>query len=222
MFTPSTLVMFGILGIGVLFALPVLIKGFSRRGKGVMYEQNFLIQRAPQLVSVLTIFLVGFSVFAYNGFFKGFPGLVPFVVLTDGTAPISQTMSTVATIMSWTGNLVLLSGLIFMIGGWYSLGEFFSTDAEVMEDHKVKDTGLLSFVMHPAYSGIIQSLLGASLASTSIFCVLFTVFMVAPLWLRRAKYEEKILLEALGEPYKQYAENMGWRRLVPRFIPIGV
>lgn len=221
MFTASTLVMFGILGIGLIFALPVLIKGFSRRGKGVKYEQNFLIQRAPQLVSVFTIFLIGFSVFAYNGFFKGFPALVPFVVLTDGQGS-SQTMTMVATVMSWFGNLVLLSGLIFMIGGWYSLGEFFSTDAEVMEDHKVKDTGLLSFVMHPAYSGIIQSLLGASLASTSVFCVLFTVLMVAPLWLRRAKYEEKILIEALGEPYRQYAENMGWRRLVPRFIPIGV
>ncbi len=221
MFTPSTLVMFVILGIGLVFALPVLAKGFSRRGKGVKYEVNFLIQRAPQLVSVFTIFLIGFSVFAYNGFFKSVPGLVPFVVLTDGQAG-SPAFATVALVMSWLGKLVLLSGLIFMIGGWYSLGEMFSTDAEVMEDHKVKDTGLLSFVMHPAYSGIIQSLLGASLASTSIFCVLFTVLMVAPLWLRRAKYEEKILIEALGEPYRQYAENMGWRRLVPRFIPIGV
>jgi protein-S-isoprenylcysteine O-methyltransferase Ste14 len=221
MFTPSTLAMYAILGIGLLFAVPVLAKGFMRRGTGTKYEKNFLIQRAPQLVSVFTIFLIAFSVFAYNGFFKSIPALVPFIVLTDGVNGTGA-LATAATIVSWIGNVILLSGLIFMIGGWYSLGEMFSTDAEVMEDHKVKDTGLLAFVMHPAYSGIIQSLLGASLASTSIFCALFTVLMVAPLWLRRAKYEEQMLLEALGEPYKQYAENMGWRRLVPKFIPIGV
>ncbi len=85
-----------------------------------------------------------------------------------------------------------------------------------------KSDGLLKFVMHPAYSGIIQSLLGASIACTSIPLALFVVGVVAPLWLNRAKYEEKILLESLGDGYREYAENMKWRRLVPKFIPIGV
>ena len=146
MFTPSTLAMYAILGVGLLFAVPVLAKGFMRRGTGTKYEKNFLIQRAPQLVSVFTIFLIAFSVFAYNGFFKSIPSLVPFIVLTDVTqAP--GALATAANVVSWIGNVILLSGLIFMIGGWYSLGEMFSTDAEVMEDHKVKDTGLLAFVM---------------------------------------------------------------------------
>lgn len=217
LFNLPSVVMLSILAIGVLFAAPVLFKGFSRRGKGVKYEQDFLIQRAPQLVSVLTIFFIAGCVFMYNKILPAPAAAIPFLVLDSTKAPEGA-----ALIMSWLGIAILISGLIFMIGGWYSLGEFFSTDAEVMENHTVRDTGLLALVMHPAYSGIIQSLLGASLATTSIFCVLFTVFMVAPLWLRRAKYEEKMLIEALGEPYRAYAENMGWRRLVPRFIPIGV
>ncbi len=205
-----------ILAVAALVAAPVLIKGFCRRGKGVKYEKDFLIQRAPQLMSVFTIFLLVVTGLIYNGIINA-PGVVPFVVLTTGKNPTGFPL-----FMSWFGIVILLSGLIFMIGGWYSLGEMFSTDAEVMEDHKVRDTGLLSFVMHPAYSGIIQSLLGASIVLVSPFCILFTVAMVAPLWLRRAKYEEQLLIEALGEPYKQYAQNMGWRRLVPRFFPIGV
>jgi protein-S-isoprenylcysteine O-methyltransferase Ste14 len=217
LFNLPSVVMLAILTIGVLFAAPVLIKGFSRRGKGVKYEQDFLIQRAPQLVSVLTIFFIAGCFFMYNGIAPTPPAAIPFLVLASTKVPDGA-----AVIMSWAGIAILISGLIFMIGGWYSLGEFFSTDAEVMENHTVRDTGLLALVMHPAYSGIIQSLLGASLATTSIFCVLFTIVMVAPLWLRRAKYEEKLLIEALGEPYRAYAENMGWRRLVPRFIPIGV
>lgn len=203
--------------IGAILSTPVLFKGFSRRGTGIKYERSFLIQRAPQFMSGFTVFLICFSGLSYNGYLQGTEALAPFVILQSGGLPQGA-----ALIVSWLGDLIFLSGLIFMIGGWISLGEFFSTDAEVMENHTVKDTGLLAFVMHPAYSGIIQCLLGASLACTSIFCALFTVAIVAPLWLRRAKYEEELLIEALGEPYKQYGENMGWRRLVPRFIPIGV
>ncbi|MEZ4534128.1 MAG: hypothetical protein R3D26_03835 [Cyanobacteriota/Melainabacteria group bacterium] len=108
-----------------------------------------------------------------------------------------------------------------MIGGWISLGEFFSTDAEIMENHSVKDTeaslfcyasGLLRYhpVSYRCSLGLHLDILRPrrddrrpALAET------------------RAKYEETILIEALGEPYK-YGENMGWRRLVPRFIPIRV
>lgn len=211
-----TVALLVVLAIASLAAAPVLIKGFCRRGKGVKYEKDFLIQRAPQLISVFTIILLVITGFIYNGLLP-VPGAVPFIVLA-----VTKNPTGVPLLISWFGMIILLSGLIFMIGGWYSLGEFFSTDAEVMEDHKVRDTGLLSFVMHPAYSGIIQSLLGASIVLTSPFCALFTIFMVAPLWLRRAKYEEQLLIEALGEPYKEYAKNMGWRRLVPRFFPIGV
>jgi len=216
LFNLPTLVLLIMLGIGVAIGAPVLIKGFMRRGKGVKYEQSFILQRAPQLMSVFTIFLLVITGVVYNDIVQ-IPGAVPFVTLAASKAPTGF-----ALYLSWFGLVVFLSGLIFMIGGWISLGEMFSTDAEVMGDHTVRDTGLLSYVMHPAYSGIIQSLLGASIVLASPFCILFTIFMVAPLWLRRAKYEEELLLEALGEPYREYAKNMGWRRLVPRFIPIGV
>ena len=216
-FNVPTLVLLGLVSIGVLLSTPVLFKGFSRRGSGIKYEKNFLIQRAPQLMSLFTVFLITFSGFAYNGYFPFINNLIPFVILQAGGEPTGA-----ALIVSWLGNCIFISGLVFMIGGWISLGEFFSTDAELMENHSVRDTGLLAFVMHPAYSGIIQCLLGASLACTSIFCALFAVAIVAPLWLKRAKYEEELLIEALGEDYKKYGENMGWRRLVPRFIPIGV
>ncbi|HEY9734046.1 MAG TPA: isoprenylcysteine carboxylmethyltransferase family protein [Drouetiella sp.] len=211
--TPS-LVALSLLGIGALISAPVLFKGFTRRGTGVKYEQNFLIQRAPQLMSLANIAIISVGFLTYMGVLP--PALVPFMALASGEP------SGIVTVISWVGCAILLSGLVFMIGGWYSLGEMFSTDAEVMDNHSVRDTGLLSLVMHPAYSGIIQSLLGSSLAATSVPAALFTLLVVAPLWLRRAKYEEKLLIENLGQPYKDYAENMKWRRLVPRFFPIGV
>jgi protein-S-isoprenylcysteine O-methyltransferase Ste14 len=204
---------------GAIVATPVLIKGFTRRGSGVKYENNFLIQRAPQFLSLVNIILIVIAFLLYGDVPITLPldrSQLMFFVLGQG-----QPTGLVAW-MSWLGVLILASGMIFMIGGWYSLGKYFSTDAELLEGHSVCKDGLLKYVMHPAYSGIIQCLLGASLAATSIFCALFTLFVVAPLWLKRAKYEEQLLLEHLGASYKDYGNELKWRRLVPTVFPFGV
>lgn len=209
-----TLATVGLVLLGAIISTPVLYRGFARRGKGVIYEQKFLIQRAPQLTTLANVFIIVPGFLAANGILP--PALSPFLTLS-GIVP-----SPVSDLISWLGVALLVSGMVFMIGGWYSLGECFSTDAEVMDGHTVRKTGLLKYVMHPAYSGIIQCLLGSSLAACSWTAALFCVVVVAPLWLRRAIYEESLLLESLGPDYKKYAEELKWRRLVPPFIPIGV
>jgi protein-S-isoprenylcysteine O-methyltransferase Ste14 len=211
----STLATMFLVVCGAVVSVPVLWKGFKRRGSGVFYEKNFLIQRAPQFVSLFNVAVIVAAFFAFDNLVPGMP--------LASLLSLGQVLpDMVGTVLSWLGVVILLSGLIFMIGGWYSLGEYFTTDAEVLEDHKVRKNGLLAYVMHPAYSGIIQSLFGASLAALSPIALAVTVFLVAPLWLNRAKYEERLLIESLGESYKEYAEELKWRRLVPRFIPIGV
>lgn len=202
--------------IGGLTAAPALIEGFKRRGTGIKYERNFLIQRAPQLAALLNVCLIVLGFLAYVGLLAKLPGAVPFLATTAGDP------HGVLALISWVGVLILLSGMVFMVGGWYSLGEALSTDAEVLAGQTVRNTGLLKFVMHPIYSGIIQCLLGASLAATSFLSVFICLFLSAPLWFRRAKYEERMLTESLGPSYQQYAESVGWRRLVPKFIPFGL
>jgi protein-S-isoprenylcysteine O-methyltransferase Ste14 len=213
-FNAPTLATAAVVVVGAAIAAPVLFKGFVRRGSGVKYEVNFLIQRAPQYASLFNIALIVIGFFVWNHVID-IPMLSFMAASTDDSDSMMRTIS-------WIGVPILISGMIFMIGGWYSLGEYFSTDAEVLADHKVKNTGLLRYVMHPAYSGIIQCLLGASISSTSWVAVACCLLVVAPLWLRRAKYEEQMLIENLGQPYRDYAEQTKWRRLVPTFIPIGV
>jgi protein-S-isoprenylcysteine O-methyltransferase Ste14 len=201
---------------GAIVATPVLFRGFVRRGTGVKYERNFLIQRAPQLATLVNVLLLVVAYLDYNSLLDKFGFSLPFMTLTAGDPQGFSAM------IAWLGIGILISGMVFMIGGWYSLGDCFTTDAEVLDGHTVRSDGLLKLVMHPAYSGIIQSLFGAGLAATSMPCALFTIFVVAPLWLARAKYEERLLIESLGQSYREYAENMHWRRLIPRIFPIGV
>jgi protein-S-isoprenylcysteine O-methyltransferase Ste14 len=196
---------------GAIVATPVLVRGFVRRGTGVKYERNFLIQRAPQLATLINVLLLVVAYMGYNSILD-----TPFLTLSEGEP------QGVSAMIACLGVGILISGMVFMIGGWYSLGDCFTTDAEVLDGHTVRSDGLLKLVMHPAYSGIIQSLLGASLAATSLPCALFSILVVGPLWLARAKYEEHLLIESLGQSYREYAENMHWRRLIPRIFPIGV
>ncbi len=200
--------------LGGLLSAPVLYKGFQRRGTGVLYQQNFVIQRAPQYSTLLTVIIAVASYLSSSGVFGG--------SLANILSPVHAYAPSMVDPIAWLGVAQFCSGLVFMIGGWYSLGESFTTDAEILDGHKVRKDGLLKFVMHPAYSGIIQCVLGASLGAVSPLAVAMTLFVVAPLWLNRAKYEEAILLESLGPEYKEYAEEMKWRRLVPKFFPIGV
>ena len=215
MFNAATLTTIGLLIVGCALSAPVLLKGFGRRGKGVFYEENFLIQRAPQMATLVNVVVIALAFFAFNNLILP-ESLQPLVSLSRVLPPAA------ADFISWLGVLILMSGLVFMIGGWYSLGECFSTDAEVLDGHTVRRTGMLKYVMHPAYSGIIQCCLGASLAAVSLQAALVSLAVVAPLWLRRAKYEEGLLIQSLGPDYERYGEELKWRRLVPRCVPIGV
>jgi protein-S-isoprenylcysteine O-methyltransferase Ste14 len=215
MLNAPTLTLIGLLIVGCALSAPVLFRGFGRRGKGVFYEQNFLIQRAPQMATLANVVVIVAAFFAFNNLLL--PEAFQPLVTLSGILPAS-----IAYLVSWLGVLIFMSGLVFMIGGWYSLGDCFSTDAEVLDGHTVRRTGMLKYVMHPAYSGIIQCCLGASLTAVSLQAALVSLAVVAPLWLRRAKYEETLLLQTLGTDYEKYGQDLKWRRLVPAFFPIGV
>ncbi len=192
--------------LALVASLPVAVQALRRRGTGDTYESLFWVQRAPQIAVLLNIVLI-VAAFELPG---GRMGSL-FAHLPSGASGL----------VAWCGVALYLSGLIFVVGGWYSLGENFSTDAELLADQSVTNRGLYRFVLHPVYSGIGQALFGAGLASGSLIAVGITALLVVPLWYRRARYEESLLIERFGEQYRSHAESVGWRRLVPKFVPFG-
>ncbi len=172
-----------ILCISTIIALPVFIRGLARHGTGKIYEPNFVIQRLPQLVAVITILVLFVAYLKYDELLF-FPKSIAWLLsLNDIIKP------QYANIVSFLGLIILIHGLTFMIGGWYSLGNNFSTDSEILPDQKISTAGVLGIVMHPVYSGIIQSLLGASLIALSPIGVILTLYPGTSLWINRAKYE---------------------------------
>jgi protein-S-isoprenylcysteine O-methyltransferase Ste14 len=201
--TPDRVIL--ILGcVALVAAVPLAVQGFQRRRTGDRYEQSFWIQRAPQLAVLANAVILerAFSSVGPIGLFSHLP-------------------PSFAVVVSWLGVLLYASGLTFVVGGWYSLGANFSLDAELVRNQTLTQGGFYRFVLHPAYSGVAQALLGAGLASGSLLSLLFTCIIVAPLGLRRARYEEQLLIRRFGDQYQRYATSIGWRRIVPRFIPLG-
>ena len=105
-----------------------------------------------------------------------------------------------------------------LLRGWYALGENLSVDAELLHHQVLCTTGPYSVVMHPVYAGIVHTMLGAGMALLSPLAILVTVFMVMPLFARRARYEEGLLTAAFGKAYVEYGERMKWHRFVPAFL----
>jgi len=192
--------------VALVASLPILVRGIKRRGTGDTYESLFWVQRAPQIAVLLNVVLI----------------VVAFELPRERTSSLFAFLPEGASgLIVWIGVALYLSGLVFVVGGWYSLGANFSTDAELLADQSVTSRGLYRVVLHPVYSGAGQALFGAGLASGSLALVVFTALLVLPLGYRRARYEESLLVERFGEQYRRYAESVRWRRLVPRFIPFG-
>jgi len=198
--------------VALVLLAPSAVRAFGRRGTGVIHERNFGVQRAPQVVSlgILALILVGHLDSELGDV------VVPWLNVLPLLPPV------VAATVGWLGVALLVSGYGFLRTGYSALGGNLSTDAELLEGQTLTHSGPYRWVMHPVYSGIVQALVGGALTCGSLPALALTTFAAAPLWLHRARYEERLLVDAFGSAYRDYAESVRWRRLVPSWLPFGV
>ena len=113
----------------------------------------------------------------------------------------------------WVGIALILAGLLLR---WYAiavLGRLFTVDVAVHADHAVVRSGPYRYVRHPAYSGMLLTLLGIGLALGNALGLLALLGLAGIGFGKRIAAEEAILAAALGEPYRRYMRDTS--RLVP-------
>jgi protein-S-isoprenylcysteine O-methyltransferase len=118
------------------------------------------------------------------------------------------------------GPAVRFLGLAVFAAGlairWYAivhLGRFFTVNVAIAANHRLIDTGPYRFVRHPSYTGALMAFLGLALCLAnwvSLAVMLIPVFLV---FLRRMHVEEGVLLQALGDQYRDYMHRT--KRLIP-------
>jgi protein-S-isoprenylcysteine O-methyltransferase Ste14 len=139
-----------------------------------------------------------------------YPPLVwlPFVVAYAEPVAIDLDMS-----LRYAGLAIAAASAVFAAWGMWSLGRSYGIRMDVFEGHSLKTDGPYRLVRHPMYFGIVLFHVGASLAMESSLLLAITALFVLPYTAVRIAAEEKVLREAFGERYLQYAQR------VPALLP---
>jgi protein-S-isoprenylcysteine O-methyltransferase Ste14 len=113
-----------------------------------------------------------------------------------------------------------VAGVALMIGGslfrrhcFRMLGLSFTGDVRASKDQVIVTRGAYRYLRHPSYTaGIILSL-GLGLGLGSVLSAALMVLGAAVGYVYRMNVEEKVLLAAVGEPYRQFMATR--KRLIP-------
>ena len=120
----------------------------------------------------------------------------------------------------WHRTLLFAIGILLMLAGvafrWYSiriLGKYFTRQVAIQSGQTVVENGPYRLIRHPSYSGALITLFGLGLAFTNWLSLIVVMVITFIGYSYRVSVEEKTLVNALGEPYRQYMER------TKRFIP---
>lgn len=116
--------------------------------------------------------------------------------------------------LRWVAVAVALAALALLAWADHTLGTNLSITLQIKEGHTLVTTGPYHWVRHPIYAAALLFFIALSVVSANwLFAVCF-VGPMALLGVLRIPKEERMLDEAFGESYRQYAERTG--RLLPR------
>lgn len=108
------------------------------------------------------------------------------------------------TLYSLIGLIFTILGLVLWIWSYLSLGLSLTV---LPKAQKLVTTGPYKYFSHPIYLAIILTFFGLSLASGSVPGLLYTIVIIIPLNIIRAKKEEKTLLKKFGKEYEAYKKK---------------
>jgi protein-S-isoprenylcysteine O-methyltransferase Ste14 len=120
---------------------------------------------------------------------------------------------------SWHVPLFIVGVLLMILGSllrrycWRALGESFTGDVSVRPDQPIISSGPYRLVRHPSYTAGMVMYIGIGLALGSWFSLALLTIATYATYSYRVIVEERVLLDALGEPYAAYMKER------KRFIP---
>ena len=115
----------------------------------------------------------------------------------------------------WVGVALGFAGIALR---WYairSLGRFFRMRVMTVPDQVVVESGPYALMRHPSYTGALLTVLGVMLCSTN-WLTLASFLIALPGFAYRIAVEERALVGALGDPYRDYMRRT--KRLIPYLL----
>ena len=111
-------------------------------------------------------------------------------------------------------------GLVLIAGGLYlrglvtkAMGEHFTVQIVIEEEHRLVRDGPFRRLRHPSYSSLLLIAIGTAIAVNSPLALGVALLVWLPLTVVRIVHEEKVLLVRFGDAYREYS-SQSWR-LIP-------
>ncbi|HEV7838215.1 MAG TPA: isoprenylcysteine carboxylmethyltransferase family protein [Gemmatimonadaceae bacterium] len=123
---------------------------------------------------------------------------------------------------SWQLPLFAVGVLLMFLGSmlrrycWRTLGEYFTGDVSVKPDQPIISSGPYRLVRHPSYTAGMMMYIGIGFALGSWFSLALLTITTIATYSYRVLVEERVLLDALGEPYDAYLK--GRKRFIPYIV----
>ncbi len=174
-----------------IWVIPEFISSFSRRARDGNVEKD----RGSYLAVFVTL---------YAGMFLAF--------LLAFRLPAADIHWHPAVIFG-LGIAILLAGVTLRLYAMYTLGRFFTRKVATHAGQVVIQRGPYRLTRHPSYTGVLITLMGMGLALTNWASLIAALVIPAVGFLYRISIEERVLVEALGDPYREYMQRT--RRLIP-------
>ena len=114
------------------------------------------------------------------------------------------------------GTAVMVLGSLLRRYCWRTLGASFTGDVSVRPDQRIVDSGPYRLVRHPSYTAGMMMYIGIGLALGSWFSLALLTIVAYATYSYRVIIEERVLLDALGEPYAAFMKRR--KRFIPHVL----
>ena len=125
--------------------------------------------------------------------------------------------------ISWDRTFLFAVGILLILAGvafrWYAvrtLGRFFTLQVAIQPGQTVVESGPYRLIRHPSYTGSLISLLGLGFVLSNWLSLVAVLLFTILGYSYRIWVEEMTLVNALGEPYREYMKRT--KRIIPFVI----
>lgn len=121
-------------------------------------------------------------------------------------------MNRYSIILTVTGTIFVITGIVVRGIGIRTLGKYFSRDVETWDNQQIVNSGIYQHIRHPAYAGNMLQVLGFPLILNSYYSLIMSLLTIGGfLW--RIHVEEEFLMKELPG-YKEYMKKTS--KIIPR------
>jgi protein-S-isoprenylcysteine O-methyltransferase Ste14 len=115
--------------------------------------------------------------------------------------------------VQYFGLLLIIAGMILRFISILTLGNLFTVDVTIRDNHKIKKDGVYGIIRHPSYTGSILSFIGFGISLNNWISLIVITILIVMAMLYRIKIEEKLLIDQFGNEYLDYSKKT--YRLIP-------